>query len=93
MYRQTVMFAGQDDTNSVGLWVTNGTETGTYEVTGISGADSGGLNPSDLTVFNGGVLFNGVDASGNDGLWSRTAPRPVRRTTGISGADSGLILD
>jgi hypothetical protein len=50
--------------------------TGTYELTGISGALTGGagLSPRDLTVFNGEglfpqVLFVGNDASGQIGLW------------------------
>src|SRR6516162_9408231 len=51
-----------------GLWVTNGTTAGTYELTNIGVADLGGLGPS-LTVFNNEVLFSGNDAAGPHGLW------------------------
>jgi ELWxxDGT repeat protein len=58
---------GDGITNS--LWVTNGTAAGTYELTNISGANSGGLYPFYFTVFNNEVLFRGADAAGNYGLW------------------------
>jgi hypothetical protein len=45
MIRQTVMFDGQDASDTYGLWLTNGTRAGTDELTGISGANSGGLSP------------------------------------------------
>src|SRR6516162_7273108 len=44
---------------------TNGTAAGTHELTNISGANSVGLHPIFLTVFNNEVLFNGFDAAGN----------------------------
>ena len=47
-----------------GLWTTNGTAAGTSELAGTAG-----LDPSDLTVFNGTVLFNGV-SGGLHGLWA-----------------------
>jgi hypothetical protein len=46
---------------TVALWVTNGTAAGTHEITGISGAWSRGLEPSDLTIFKNKVLFEGLD--------------------------------
>ena len=36
----------------------------------VNGAASTGVNPSDMTVFNGSVLFNGFDTAGNQGLWT-----------------------
>ena len=42
MIRQTVLFDGRD-ASGYGLWVTNGTRAGTYELTGISGANASGL--------------------------------------------------
>jgi ELWxxDGT repeat protein len=55
-------FAGVDGAGNVGLWVTHGTAASTHEIT-IDGAPSGGLNPSDLTVFNHHeVLFTGSAA-------------------------------
>jgi len=71
VYGNEVLFIGADSSNDyaghVGLWVTNGTASGTSEIgglanTGISGfsgfngADSS-LSP-DFTVFNGEVLFS-----------------------------------
>jgi hypothetical protein len=35
-----VMFAGVDIAGNNNLWVTNGTASGTHELTGISGADT-----------------------------------------------------
>jgi ELWxxDGT repeat protein len=68
-----VLFEGRDTAGNFGLWVTNGTAAGTYELTGISGANPGGLfaglSSADFTVFNGEVLFEGVDTAGNFGLW------------------------
>jgi len=117
-----VLFSGVDTANRVGLWTTDGTTAGTFEIpvsgayvtgahprefavlkgtalfagddnqpvgsasghfgmlfayngqvateiTGIANAFSGGLNVSDLTVFNNEVLFNAFDAAGTRGLW------------------------
>ena len=38
-----VLFDGTDAAGDLGLWVTNGTAAGTHELTGISGAYTGGL--------------------------------------------------
>jgi ELWxxDGT repeat protein len=69
-----VMFNGVDKGGLSGLWETDGTAAGTHELTGIAGAatiDPGlpGLYPSDLTVYNGQMLFAGYDTSHNNGLW------------------------
>src|SRR5262249_16377504 len=71
----SVMFAGTDSAGGEGLWFTNGTAAGTYELTGIEGANAaGGLfgGPTgfvpDFTSFNGEVLFRGIDANGELGL-------------------------
>jgi hypothetical protein len=58
------------------LWETNGTAAGTHEVTAIAGAAPTGLNPSNLTVFNDEVLFNGGDSGGLNGLWATNATVP-----------------
>jgi ELWxxDGT repeat protein len=79
VYNGMVLFQGEagvagDDVP--GLWVTNGTAAGTFEIggvanAGISGISPGGLLPGDpdFTVFNGKVLFSGRDAANNQGLW------------------------
>src|SRR5207237_5459776 len=61
MSRQTALFVGVDTNLYNNLWVTDGTSAGTHELTGIGGVLS--LNPSDLTAFDGEVLFS------SDGLW------------------------
>jgi hypothetical protein len=81
-YNGKVLFQGEDASGNFGLWVSNGTGSGTSELTGISGAYTGGLfsgagagaippeiiNPN-FTVFNGEVLFTGLYTGGNLGLW------------------------
>ena len=37
------VFSGLDADGDIGLWVTNGTAAGTHELTGINGANPGGL--------------------------------------------------
>jgi ELWxxDGT repeat protein len=68
-----MLFDGIDASVDYGLWVTDGTSGGTYELSGISGAFAGktgnDLGPGDLTVFNGKVLFQGEDSSFLRGLW------------------------
>ena len=43
----------------LGLWVTNGTAAGTQELTGVAGASTTGLAPSDIIVFNNEVCSTG----------------------------------
>jgi ELWxxDGT repeat protein len=90
MAKHLALFNGTDTDGLLGLWVTNGTPAGTSELTGISGASTGGLNPADLTVFNGEALFNGADAADNFGLWvTNGTPAGTFELTGISGASTG----
>ena len=79
----------------MGLWVSNGTAAGTHELTGITGADSSGLAPSDLTVLNGEILFRGLDSSGRAGLWITDGTAAgTHELTGIAGASTtGIGLD
>jgi ELWxxDGT repeat protein len=71
VFGSEVLFNGVDASGLTGLWVTDGTAGGTHELAGISGAPTtgSGVNPTDLTVFGSEVLFNGLDASGDMGLW------------------------
>jgi ELWxxDGT repeat protein len=47
-----------------------------------------GLNPAFFTLYNGKVLFNGADASGDDGLWVTDGiANGTHEITGIVGAD------
>jgi hypothetical protein len=43
----------------------------------------GGLNPTDMTVFNNEVLFNGADVNGLSGLWA---------TNGTAGGRTSFLL-
>ena len=72
-----VLFSGWDIFGYNGLWVSDGTNAGTQELT-VAGAwtgsdpnspDASGLSPSDLTLFKGKALFSGIDLSGSYGLW------------------------
>jgi ELWxxDGT repeat protein len=89
-----VLFQGTDTSGAIGLWVTDGTVAGTHEVTGIIGASSTGflkgVNSTDFTVFNGEVLFEGINASGSQGLWiTDGTAAATHEITGISGAFTG----
>ncbi len=89
VFGNEVLFDGVDNTagDKGGLWTTSGTAAGTRELTGISGAASTGVSPSDITVFNGEALFNGVDTAGNLGLWTTNGTAAgTQEVTGIVGA-------
>jgi ELWxxDGT repeat protein len=98
VFNGEVLFNGSDNSlggtyGVSGLWVTDGTAQGTHEISGISGASSAGLNPRDLTVFNGEVLFEGTDASGAYGVWvTNGTAAGTHELTNISGAYSGGII-
>ena len=71
VFGDEVLFRGIDTAGAFGLWMTNGTATGTTEITGIDGTASTGINPTDMTVFNGKALFNGARRGRrNLGLWT-----------------------
>jgi hypothetical protein len=91
------MFEGTDSAGNIGLWVTNGSAAGTHELTGISGADASGIfynvPAPDFTVFNGEVLFDGLDSAGQNSLWvSNCSAAGTYELTGIKGADANGIF-
>ena len=91
VFNNEVLFNGVDANGLSGLWVTDGTVGGTHElVPGAGGvSDPAGLNPTNITVFNGEILFSGLDASGDMGLWvSNGTAAGTHELTGITGADS-----
>src|SRR5271156_1908429 len=89
MARHVVISSGYGADGQINLWETDGTAADTVELTGIAGAGMGGVNPSDLTAFDDGLLFNGRDAAGNLGLWrSNGTSSGTRELTGITGANS-----
>ena len=70
------------------LWQTDGTVSGTFDITGNSGIFSGGLNPQFITAFNGEALFEGTDTSDTFGLWVTDGTAPgTHELTGIVGAN------
>jgi ELWxxDGT repeat protein len=78
-----LLFAGQNAANKGGLWQTDGTANGTFEIP-VRGSDPAGVNPLDLTLLNGKVLFDGADSTGNrrtlwrtDGTSAGTVEIPV----------------
>ena len=88
MLRKIVLFQGANASTPAqhGLWETDGTAVGTSELAPIAGADASGLTPSNLTVYNGEVLFEGVNASGQFGLWATNGtPSGTVQLTPITG--------
>jgi ELWxxDGT repeat protein len=62
------LFVGKDASGHTGLWATNGTTADTFELN-VSGANAGGLDPQDLTIFANKAAFIGSDTNGASGLW------------------------
>jgi ELWxxDGT repeat protein len=93
-YNGVALFVGRDSSGHVGLWETDGTAAGTIEIGGLGNAGiHGGLSllgsqTPDFTVYNGEVLFNGIDSNGHSGLWvtNGTAAGTIELTTPDFGA-------
>jgi ELWxxDGT repeat protein len=91
-----LLFSGVDAAGNTGLWASNGTASGTFELTPITHAEASGLHPFDLTVFGNMVLFEGTDSSSKQNLWvtNGTAAGTIE-LTGITGANTnfnGMVL-
>ena len=89
VFNDQMLFSGNDARGQTGLWGSNGTAAGTHELTGIIGAETTGvgLDPSGLTIYNGEVLFRGIDSSGLYGLWETNGTAVgTHEVTGIAGA-------
>src|ERR1700722_13263923 len=76
-----LLFDGPDASGQAGLWVTNGTVAGTSEISGTSG-----VAPSDLTLYNGKVLFDGYQTL----FVTNGTAAGTQEITGISGAPTSL---
>jgi hypothetical protein len=83
------VFSGVNTGGQTGLWTTDGTASGTHEITGVFGAFAGGLYASNLAVLNGVVLFNGEDTAGHLGLWVTNGTAPGTSEIGGIGGVSG----
>ena len=101
VFGSMALFNGASSANAagpaghLGLWTTDGkTAAGTFELIPpvSAGAAATGLDPTDMTVFNGKVLFNGVDAQGLSGLWATdgTAGGTHEVLAEATGASAGL---
>jgi hypothetical protein len=86
-----VLFAGVDALNKVGLWATNGTSAGAYELTGILGANVNGLQPTNMQVIGGNLLFNGLDSNNHWGLWETDGTGAGTHELSVTGAYSSGI--
>jgi ELWxxDGT repeat protein len=82
------LFEGVDASHYKGLWITDGTSSGTHEITGIVGANSSDFFPSyspEFTDFNREVLFAGANTAGDIGLWvTNGASSGTHEITGIA---------
>ena len=92
-----VLFVGQDlAVDTLQLWVTDGTPTGTKELPIVDphffGLFSENINP-DLTVFGNKVLFNGIAEAGGGILWVTDGTTAGTRVLTIAGADPNGIFD
>ena len=68
VFNGEVLFQGFDDNGGdEQLWATDGTADGTSE---IATGGAGGLQPTQLTVLSGTVVFAGVDFTNKHGLWA-----------------------
>ncbi len=95
VFGSEVLFSGVDANGLSGLWVTDGTAGGTHELlaeaTGATAAkDPHGLNPTDLTVFNGEVFFNGLDQFGLGQLWETNGTVAGTQMLTVPGAAGGI---
>jgi ELWxxDGT repeat protein len=96
------LFTGRDAANNVGLWETNGTPSGTFELAPISGAAVVGtpgsdIQPNYMAVLGNEVIFDGADTQDTEGsLWETngTATGTVEiggeGNAGIAGSPNGF---
>ncbi len=73
MAKQVVFFEAEDSNLNLGLWESDGTTAGTYQVGGLDSKNIAGasttFDPINLAAFRGGVLFRAIDTAGAGGLW------------------------
>ena len=94
VFNNQVLFVGRYGQNNYGLWTTDGTGAGTVQLANISGANAAGIFTQaispDFTVYNGEVLFNGVNnaATALHSLW--TTNGTVAGTHEVTGINRAL---
>src|SRR5215469_12235314 len=88
MLPNVVLFEGVDSHGDYELWETNGTATGTFEVTGVTGTSPTGLYPNNLARFTADqALFSGAGPSGLSGLWVTDGTASGTHQLSVAGAD------
>ena len=86
-----VLFDGTDGTGDTGLWISNGTATGSFEL--LSGSQSGNdLFPLNFTRLGARMLFSGGDGSDNTGVWA-TNGTASGTTEILAGSQGGHDLE
>ena len=87
VYGGVALFSGVDSSGNEELWQTNGSAGGTTEIGPVSGTQSMGLFPTDLTVIAmvGPVLAAGANVS------YVTGAAPVTLDAGLSVADASAV--
>lgn len=79
-------FSAYDYQGKNGLWVSDGTPNGTYEITELNSA------PSAITAINNKVIFENIDTQGQNNLWvSDGTPAGTAELAGIKGANSSGV--
>ena len=96
MSRSVAFFEALDSSGREGLWQSDGTASGTFEIGGPGSAGIAGalaeFDPGDIAAFGDGVLFQALDSSGGVGLWfsngTAAGPREIggANNAGITGA-------
>src|SRR5438874_1333158 len=90
------LFAGEDASGDIGLWVTDATGAGTSELT-VAGSFANGLfynvTPPDFTVLGNKVLFAGEDANGNANFWATDGTSAGTSELAVAGANAGGLFD
>ncbi len=97
-FGKQALFFGTDAANFTGLWVTNGTPSGTVELGGLENGTIVGRgtnwDPTNFAAFNDDVLFDAYDSSGSGeyiGLWITNGT--TGGTVEIGGLQNAAIYD
>ena len=87
VYGGVALFSGYDFGGNQQLWQTNGSAAGTAEIGPVSGAQSTGLSPNDLTAI---AMVGPVVAAGASVNYV-TGAAPVTLDVGLSVADASAV--
>jgi ELWxxDGT repeat protein len=95
MQKSLALFGGLDDTNGIfgrsGLWVTDGTSAGTWEIS-VAGANPLGFHGGPVTTLGNKVLFIGSDANNQSALWVTDGTSPGTSELAITGFAAPVVL-